>query len=343
VTVSSELDSVLLAYGFSTRATLTALEGGLINRTYRVDEAGRRTVLQRLHPIFAPEVNLDIAAITAHLAQHGLVTPRVVPTVDGALWTIDEQNFCWRMLTWIEGHTFAVVDHAAQAHSAGQLVARFHGALRDLSHRFHFTRPGAHDTPLHLAKLESALAEHDRHERYAEVAPVAHAILGQARSLAPLPGGPKRVVHGDLKISNLLFAGERAIALLDLDTMAELTIPIELGDALRSWCNPAGEDASRAHFRAEVFEAAIAGYGPLAGWLEPVEREALVLGVETICLELAARFCADALNESYFGWSPDKFASRSEHNLARARSQLSLAASVAAQRSALEAVVARIF
>jgi hypothetical protein len=51
----------------------------------------------------------------------------------------------------------------------------------------------------------------------------------------------------------------------------------------------------------------------------------------------------DALNESYFGWSPDKFASRSEHNLARARSQLSLAASVAAQRSALETVVARIF
>jgi Ser/Thr protein kinase RdoA (MazF antagonist) len=341
--VSSELDPVLLAYGFSPQATLTPLEGGLINRTYRVDEGGRRTVLQRLHPIFAPEVNLDIAAITAHLARHGLTTPRVVPTVDGALWTLDQENFSWRMLTWIDGHTFAVVERSALAHSAGQLVARFHGALRDLSHRFHFTRPGAHDTPLHLAKLESALGAHAGHTRFDEIAPVASAILTHARTLAPLPGGPRRVVHGDLKISNLLFEGEQAIALVDLDTMAELTIPIELGDALRSWCNPSGEDATRAHFRAEVFEAAITGYGPLAGWLEPEEREALVLGVETISLELAARFCADALNECYFGWNPGKFASRSQHNLARAQSQLSLAASVASQRSALEAVVKRVF
>jgi aminoglycoside phosphotransferase (APT) family kinase protein len=153
-------------------------------------------------------------------------------------------------------------------------------------------------------------------------------------------------VHGDLKISNILFdeqTGE-ARALLDLDTMAYLTIPIELGDALRSWCNPAGEDSDRATFRADVFEAAVRGYGGSAGALLTVEeREALVLGAETISLELAARFCADALQESYFGWNPQKFASRRLHNLARAASQLAVASSIRLQRGSLEQVVRSAF
>ena len=54
------------------------------------------------------------------------------------------------------------------------------------------------------------------------------------------------------------------------------------------------------------------------------ERRALLLGPDWISLELAARFAADALNESYFGWNPERFAGRGEHNLVRARGQLSL-------------------
>jgi Ser/Thr protein kinase RdoA (MazF antagonist) len=341
VVIDPVLPPILRAYGFSEAASLTQLEGGLINRTYRVDEAGRRVVLQRLHTVFAPTVNLDIAAITEHLAARGLVTPRVVPTHDGALWVIDGEGFTWRMLSWLDGRTIHVIERAEQARSAAALVAHFHGALRDLQHTFHFSRPGAHDTPQHLARLESALVEHARHASFASIAPVAEGILLHARALSPLPSEPRRIVHGDLKVSNVLFApgSDRALSLLDLDTMGELTIPIELGDALRSWCNPSGEDASRAEFRADVFEAALDGYGPAARWLTAHERDALVLGVETISLELAARFCADALHEAYFGWNPTKFPSRSAHNLARAQSQLSLARSIAEQRSALEAVV----
>ena len=56
-----------------------------------------------------------------------------------------------------------------------------------------------------------------------------------------------------------------------------------------------------------------------------------------------ARFCADALNESYFGWNPGQFATRSEHNQARAESQLRAARSLIAQRSAAIEVVERAF
>jgi len=147
------------------------------------------------------------------------------------------------------------------------------------------------------------------------------------------------VSHGDLKISNLRFGEDGvAVCLLDLDTLGTLSIDAELGDAWRSWCNPAGEDAAAARLDPTLFEAAVTGYLGAHG-LTAEEREGLVAGVERIALELASRFAIDALEERYFGFDPDVAPTRGDHNLMRARGQLNLAHSVAAQRSALEAAV----
>ena len=59
----------------------------------------------------------------------------------------------------------------------------------------------------------------------------------------------------------------------------------------------------------------------------------------TITVELAARFAADALAESYFGWDSERFGSAGEHNHVRARSQLGLAENIQAQWGALEEVI----
>jgi hypothetical protein len=68
-----------------------------------------------------------------------------------------------------------------------------------------------------------------------------------------------------------------------------------------------------------------------------------VSGVQTIALELAARFCVDAFEDRYFGWDPQRFPSRREHNRVRAAGQLELAQAVASQRIAAEAIVAAAF
>jgi len=132
-------------------ATLTPIATGWINRTLRVERGDERFVLQRLHPVFDGSVNRDIDAITRHLEAAGLRTPRVVPARTGALWIDVERP--WRMLTFVEGQTHDVLDSPARARSAGAMAGRFHRALADLTHEFAFTRPGAHDTPAHLAKL----------------------------------------------------------------------------------------------------------------------------------------------------------------------------------------------
>ena len=56
---------VLSAYGFDDDR-VEPIIGGLINQTYRVTRGQQPiAVLQRLHAIFAPEVNRDLDAITA--------------------------------------------------------------------------------------------------------------------------------------------------------------------------------------------------------------------------------------------------------------------------------------
>ncbi|HNC98496.1 MAG TPA: hypothetical protein PKW90_20360, partial [Myxococcota bacterium] len=106
-----------------------------------------------------------------------------------------------------------------------------------------------------------------------------------------------------------------------------MSLEVELGDALRSWCNPVGEDSTDTFFDRSLFEAALRGYGSLRP-LSAAQQDAIAGGVERICLELAARFCRDVWEDSYFGWNAERFPSRPAHNLYRARGQLSLGLSV---------------
>src|SRR5262249_9120854 len=69
-----------------------------INRTFVVLEANgsERLVLQRLHPVFGARVNEDIDAVTRHLQARGHMTPLLIRTVSGALWTEDADAHVWR-------------------------------------------------------------------------------------------------------------------------------------------------------------------------------------------------------------------------------------------------------
>jgi phosphotransferase family enzyme len=325
-------EDVAAAWGWADPSIAIApLAGGLINATYAVRGGGAPiAVVQRLHPIFAGPVNLDIDAVTSHLAARGLPTPRLIRTRDGRAW--HDHGGVWRALTWVDGETVHAVPGPAWAEAGGALVGAFHRAVADLSHDYAFSRAGVHDTAAHLARLaESVAAGGDP----AAVA-LGREILDAARALPDMPAVPRRHCHGDLKISNVLFASAplRGVCLVDLDTIGLSTMAFELGDAMRSWCNPHGEDAGRVEFDLAIFAAAIRGFRDAA---DPVvtadEKRAIVIGLETVCLELAARFAVDAFRDEYFGWDPARFPSRRAHNLVRAQGQLDLGRAVRAARA----------
>ena len=314
---------------------------GLINETFQV---GEHHVLQRLHPIFGAEVNQDIAALTEVLRAASVPVPCLLETANGALFVEVAEGpkaGIWRLMTRLEGRTLDRVERPAQARHLGAMLARIHGALLELEHDFAFSRLGVHDTPAHMAKMVLALEKHVEHRLFAEVEALAQAIMARWEDWGDIPALPRRITHGDPKISNFLFDEHDAVVgVLDLDTFSRSGLDVEMGDALRSWCNRQDESGGSPTFDLDLCQATLEGYAEHGGaWLARSELASFVRAPERICLELAARFAADALEESYFGWDASVAPTRGEHNLLRARGQLELAIDVGKKSDAIERIV----
>ncbi len=328
-------DNVIAHWAEPADCSLRRIGTGLINDTFLLaGPGGEKLVLQRLHTIFAAEVNDDLDAVTRHLAAQGMVTPRLVSTRKGARW-ITHGDRIWRALSFVSGHSIDFVDNPRRARAAGELVGRFHAALDGFEYGYRSDRPGVHDTPLHLQNLAAALREQRAHRLYDLTAPLAEDLLRQAELLRDLTNLPERHSHGDLKISNLLFDETgAAVCLIDLDTLTRMRWPLEMGDALRSWCNPGREDQRPGKLDLDLLAAALEGYSRVTpGMLRREEIDALTDGLVQICLELACRFATDALNESYFGWDPGRYPGRGEHNLVRAGAMSDLLADARAREA----------
>ena len=322
----------------------------LINLTFIVQldtTAGPEPiVLQRMHPVFGPNVHFDIEAVTAHLRHRQLETPQLLHTRAGQLWTTEDstgETRVWRALSYMAGITIHTSKDPSSLGSAAELLGRFHRALADLEHEFVHERP-LHDTQKHLSNLTAALAsETGQNDREAQ--DLGAEILGQVDGLRLDFGAfPRRVIHGDPKLSNILFQAtppHQARCMIDLDTVGRGYLAYELGDALRSWCNSAGEDTRAARVDPEAFRAVISGYvRACPSTLTHQELLSGIDGLETVSLELASRFAADVVWDRYWGWDAARFGSRREHNLVRAQGQLALSRSVRSQRALLHEIAA---
>jgi Ser/Thr protein kinase RdoA (MazF antagonist) len=289
-------------------------------------------------------VNENLDRVTQALRARGALAPTLRRTLDGRA-AVMVDSAIWRLQTFVPGHSLQQLSAPSQAFAAGDLLGRFHATLADWHAPLPHVRPPVHEPARHLAGLAAALAAYPGHRLAAEVRALGTQIETRLAQLPVWPAQPQRLLHGDPKISNLLFDAEgRGLCLVDLDTLARGPLVPELGDAFRSWCNPGPEDAPHADFSLELFGAAVEGYAAATrGFITTAEWLGIVAGTETIYLELAARFAADALNEAYFGWSPERFATRGEHNLARARNQLAAALALARQASAAQAIVVEQF
>ncbi len=335
---------ILEAYGLELQAARRATSG-LIHQTWIIEtQSAERYVLQQLHRMIPPEVNERIRVVTEHLRELGQCTPLLVPTVQGEHF-VQIGDDSWRVLTYVPGTSFDTMPDFAHACEAGRLLARFHAAGVNWGALETLPVSTTHNLARHLELLRAALKSESQHGDHRQIAMLAEEIFGLVKTLPATTANPPRLVHGDPKLSNILFGDNgAAICLVDLDTVGLMDLVWELGDAFRSWCNPAGEDTENAAFSLDIFEHAISGYAELGHrFINPQELAGIVPGTITIYIELAARFCADALLERYFAWDSARFPSRTAHNFIRAQGQLNAAKDLIAKRLAADRIVGRVF
>jgi Ser/Thr protein kinase RdoA (MazF antagonist) len=330
------LEAALAAYPQLVRARreeirLRPIGTGLLHASFAVTTPDGEFVAQRVNPVFAAAIHANIRAVTRHLAARGRVTVSLCETADGALFVETASGERWRLMERLPGVTFETCSDVEQARSAGRVTGEFHAGLVDFADPLAPMGFPFHDTEAHLRDLRQAVRRHAAHRRAADVARLAERLLDAVEALRPPGDLPLRVVHGDLKFSNVLFAGAsgadraRAVALIDLDTLARLPLYFDVGDAWRSWANRRPEDEPDAELDVALFVAAAEGwrarFDPPLG---EAERVSIENALENVTLELCARFATDALEERYFAWDPERFESAAEHNWARARGQWSL-------------------
>jgi Ser/Thr protein kinase RdoA (MazF antagonist) len=324
----------------------TSPHQGLINHTFLIGHP-MEGVLQWVNPIFDAKIHTDIAALTKHLRQRGMISTELLPTKNGALYInhkndeSDENGGYWRILRFIKGLTYDQIPSPILAFEAGKLVGSFHNALVDFDHTWQAPFRDSHNTTARMNTLSKALNEYNSHPLYDEAYTLGSQILKDWGQWSGSLDLPIRVCHGDLKISNLHFNEDgTGCCLLDLDTIGPGDYSIEMGDAWRSWCNPAGEsNPEEAHFNLDLFEASAKGWFSTVGDISSAEQAALVSGIHRICLELSARFCADALQNTYFKEDRSVFPNVGQHNLYRATTQYRLSQSVLQNMLAAEKIV----
>lgn len=339
---------------------------GHINQTYLVvcDGPGgpRRYVFQRINrQVFRdpPAVMENLERVCRHLrgkleaSGEKEVHRRclhLVPARNGRSYCRDDQGEYWRAFVWIEGvRTYEAVEHPEHAREVGRAFGEFQQLLSDLpGPRLHETIPDFHDTRKRFEALVRAI-ERDPLNRAREArAEIAFALRRESITgvvLEALERGliPTRVVHNDTKFNNVLMdrQTDRAVAVVDLDTVMPGCVLYDFGDMVRTATSPAREDErdlSKVRMEPDLFRPLVEGYlGTVGSLLTPTERELLAFAGRLITFETGLRFLTDfLLGDTYFRIH------RPGHNLDRCRSQFRLVESLEQQEETMQRVIASV-
>ena len=329
--------------------------------TYGDRGAQRRYVLQRINDrIFkdVPDLMENVQRVTAHarlyLERTGAPDAdrrslRLIPTASGETLLRAEEGAFWRCYHFIErARTIDLVETPAQAREAAHAFGAFQAMLVDLpGKRLNEILPGFHDTRRRLLALEATIAS-DPLNRAGDCSREISFVAERRLMVEVLPrliakgDIPERITHNDTKINNVLMdeSDDRALCVIDLDTVMPGLALYDFGDMIRSGVSPLEEDdpdTGSLQVQLPLYEALVEGYlGAAQGFLTRAEREHLAFAGRLITYEQGIRFLDDYLaGDRYYKTS------RPGQNLDRARNQFALVKSLEEHEEAIEAIVRR--
>ena len=361
--------SILTRFGLSgTVVDAEQWRSGHINSTYCATVAGasgaapRRYVVQRVNSHVFPDTS-SLMHNAFRVAEHNVnrvaaergITPdeasrdnvRFLLADDGRPWIPDPSSSdVWRVYPCIENvDSHLVAASPALAREAAMLFGSFQNAVADLGgERLAETIPDFHNTPKRFDRLVAS-AEADVKGRLAAVRPIYEEMLARRERGGRLQRAyaegvfPERIVHNDTKMSNALFrhGTTKGVCVIDLDTVMPGYALHDFGDLMRTACNREEEDTEdlgAIRVDMNLYEAIVDGYVSSArGMLRPDEVRLLPEAGWAMTMEVGIRFFTDYLDgDVYFRIA------RPDHNLIRAKSQLTFAKRIEEAMPALQAI-----
>ena len=337
---------------------------GHIHDTFLIETAEEdedNYILQRINNrIFKniPWLQENIERVTLHLRKKiseikGSDVKReclnLIPSSDGKTWITDSSGSCWRMYLFIrDHHSYDIVDSPGMAYEGGKAIGRFQSMLADLGGEpLHETIPWFHDISRRLETFETKVSL-DPAGRVSDTVADIEDVRSRAEKMKVIlrlgkEGKiPLRITHNDTKFNNILLdENDKALCVIDLDTVMPGYVHYDFGDAIRTGANSAAEDEtdlSKVKMEISLFEAYSEGYlREMRDTLNTAEKEWLAFAPQLITFTIAVRFLTDYLDgDHYFKIHQE------HHNLIRARAQLQLVKSMEDQYGEMQKIIARL-
>ena len=323
-------------FGKDTNFKLEKNEIGHINTTFFLRDKEGSFVLQKFNTnIFEnPEVIVEnMTKLADHLEAkgypHAILRPK--KTVKKGKSLVYSDTGVWRVIPLIENtQCIETVENPKQAYEVAKFIGEFHSYVCDLNvEGLKEPIPGFIDFAKRMRDYAQAInnASPKRKEKALEATNLVEEwkwIPEKWIKVTSKEGFPKRLIHADPKISNILLDAKdkyKPVAIIDLDTLMPGTILYDFGDMVRSYTNTRDEDdPTPNNFSKENYEAIKKGFlEPLQDKLTKQELENFDLAGATVVYIQAVRFLTDFLNgDVYYA------VKRENHNLDRTMNQLNL-------------------
>jgi hypothetical protein len=326
---------------------------GHIHDTFRIingDNSKDDYILQRINNnVFrnVPELQDNIERVTRHIQNKLRNIPgsdlkreclTLIPSVNGKSWIMDAQQRFWRLFIYISDHrSYDIVDSPGKAFEGGKAIGKFQVLLNDLPGKPLFeTIPDFHNIEKRLRKFDLSV-ESDSAGRVSEVEREIAFVRERAEKMKIIirlgkEGKiPLRITHNDTKFNNILFdKNDRALCIIDLDTVMPGYVHYDFGDAIRTSANTATEDEtdlSRVSMDFDLFKSFARGYLSVTrDTLNQTEIDYLAFSPMLITYTMAVRFLTDHIDgDVYYKIH------HTNHNAERARAQLKLVESMEEQ------------
>ena len=329
-----ELNDCIKAFLPYENFEISDIDNGLINHTYKIETSDKKYILQRINTSIFKQPE---AIIENHLSINSVLEKsdysyqllKLVPKKSGEFLFDDKEGNKWRMTEFLdESITFLKVPSSEIAFKAAKCFSEFYAKSNTQKIELRETLPGFINFKKRTDDFLDAIESGSKSRKQIAVQEIEFLksqihLVDQWLELEAQNLLPKRVIHADPKISNLLFdLQNEPLAVIDLDTLMNATLLYDFGDMVRSYCNLTNEDddTNEDNFSKEIYEAVKKGFLlHLKSILSPTEIENLDYAAKVVVYIQAVRFLTDFLNgDVYYSvkWE--------NHNLHRTRNQMYL-------------------